>query len=78
MPQQAQGRSFLIATKTVSAEVYVFDTANYEHQAHGDKPSEEVECRPDLRLTGEQQSSWLDGVMHCMLSSLALQVLCDC
>lgn len=59
MPQQAQRRSFLIATKTVSAQVYVFDTANYEHQVHGHKPSGEEECRPDLRLTGAQQSSWL-------------------
>jgi len=43
MPQDR----FIIATKTVSAEVYVFD-----YSKHDSKPSPDGACRPDLRLTG--------------------------
>mmetsp|Transcript_211 Transcript_211/g.692 ORF Transcript_211/g.692 Transcript_211/m.692 type:complete len:428 (+) Transcript_211:63-1346(+) len=43
MPQNP----FLIATKTVSAEVYVFD-----YSKHPSKPAADGECRPDLRLRG--------------------------
>ena len=39
---------FLIATKTVSAEVYVFD-----YSKHPSKPSTDGKCNPDLRLQGE-------------------------
>jgi hypothetical protein len=74
MPQQAQGRSFLIATKTVSAEVYVFGTDNYAHQAHGHKPSGEEECRPSLRLTGKQQRSWLAGATLVLLTAYCAAV----
>jgi hypothetical protein len=49
--QQQPASSFVIATKSVSAEVYVFDTRHYANQADGDTPLEQ-ECRPDLRLTG--------------------------
>lgn len=45
MPQN----SFVIATKTVSAEVYVFD-----YSKHPSKPSPDGVCNPDLRLTGHQ------------------------
>lgn len=45
MPQN----TFVIATKTVSAEVYVFD-----YSKHPSKPSPDGVCNPDLRLTGHQ------------------------
>lgn len=38
---------FLIATKTVCAEVYVFD-----YSKHPSKPSADGKCNPDLRLQG--------------------------
>lgn len=40
---------FLIATKTVSAEVYVFD-----YSKHPSKPNPDGKCNPDLRLQGKQ------------------------
>jgi hypothetical protein len=43
MPQDR----FIIATKTVSAEVYVFD-----YSKHDSRPSPDGVCRPDLKLTG--------------------------
>jgi hypothetical protein len=39
---------FLIATKTVCAEVYVFD-----YSKHPSKPAHDGKCNPDLRLTGQ-------------------------
>ena len=58
MPQN----SFLIATKTISAEVYVFD-----YSKHPSKPTNN-ECHPDLRLVGHKTegyglawSPFLDG-----------------
>ena len=45
MPQNP----FLIATKTVSAEVFVFD-----YTKHPSKPSPNGVCAPDLRLTGHR------------------------
>lgn len=39
---------FLIATKTVCAEVYVFD-----YSKHPSKPLPDGKCNPDLRLQGE-------------------------
>lgn len=38
---------FLIATKTVCAEVYVFD-----YSKHASKPLPDGKCNPDLRLQG--------------------------
>jgi histone-binding protein RBBP4 len=40
---------FLIATKTVSAEVFVFD-----YSKHDSKPLPNGICSPDLRLTGHR------------------------
>ena len=42
---------FLIATKTVCAEVYVFD-----YSKHPSKPAHDGKCNPDLRLTGMSSS----------------------
>lgn len=39
----------LIATKTVSSEVFVFD-----YTKHESKPSTEAPCQPDIRLTGHK------------------------
>ena len=39
--------TFMIATKTVCAEVYVFD-----YSKHSSKPNPDSSCQPDLRLTG--------------------------
>ncbi|GBG77620.1 hypothetical protein CBR_g24066 [Chara braunii] len=49
MPQNP----FLIATKTVSAEVYVFD-----YSKHPSKPSQEGICNPDLRLRGHRTEGY--------------------
>ena len=45
MPQNP----FMIATKTVSAEVYVFD-----YTKHPSKPATDGECCPDLHLLGHK------------------------
>ncbi len=45
---------FLIATKTVCAEVYVFD-----YSKHPSKPAHDGKCNPDLRLTGTLSPIWL-------------------
>ncbi|KAG7673382.1 hypothetical protein KSW81_006595 [Nannochloris sp. 'desiccata'] len=44
---------FLLATKTVSAEVYVFD-----YSKHPSKPSADRECKPDIRLTGHKNEGY--------------------
>jgi hypothetical protein len=44
MPQDR----FIIATKTVTADVFVFD-----YSKHDSRPNPDGVCRPDLRLTGE-------------------------
>lgn len=44
MPQDR----FIIATKTVTADVFVFD-----YSKHDSRPSPDGVCRPDLRLTGK-------------------------
>mmetsp|Transcript_23214 Transcript_23214/g.77975 ORF Transcript_23214/g.77975 Transcript_23214/m.77975 type:complete len:431 (+) Transcript_23214:76-1368(+) len=49
MPQNP----FLIATKTVSSEVYVFD-----YSKHSSKPSAHGECSPDLILQGHQKEGY--------------------
>ena len=49
MPQNP----FLIATKTVSAEVYVFD-----YSRHPSKPDPGGRCNPDLRLTGHRTEGY--------------------
>jgi histone-binding protein RBBP4 len=49
MPQNP----FLIATKTVSAEVYVFD-----YSKHPSKPPQEGTCNPDLRLRGHKTEGY--------------------
>lgn len=43
MPQDR----FIIATKTVTADVFVFD-----YSKHDSRPNPDGVCRPDLRLTG--------------------------
>ncbi|KAL3132860.1 Chromatin assembly complex, subunit 3 [Trebouxia sp. C0009 RCD-2024] len=48
MPQN----SFLIATKTISAEVYVFD-----YSKHPSKPTDNT-CNPDLRLQGHKTEGY--------------------
>ncbi|MFS7985823.1 WD-40 repeat-containing protein MSI1 [Helianthus anomalus] len=49
MPQN----SFIIATKTVSAEVYVFD-----YSKHPSKPPLDGACSPDLRLRGHNTEGY--------------------
>lgn len=49
MPQNP----FLIATKTVSAEVYVFD-----YSKHPSRPQHEGTCSPDLRLRGHKTEGY--------------------
>ena len=49
MPQNP----FLIATKTVSAEVYVFD-----YTKHPSKPPADGKCNPDLRLQGHKTEGY--------------------
>ncbi len=49
MPQNP----FLIATKTVSAEVFVFD-----YTKHPSKPAAGGRCNPDLRLTGHRTEGY--------------------
>ncbi len=49
MPQD----KFVIATKTVSAEVFVFD-----YSKHPSKPSPDGECKPDLRLLGHKTEGY--------------------
>jgi WD40 repeat protein len=49
MPQD----KFVIATKTVSAEVYVFD-----YSKHPSKPSPDGICTPDLRLLGHKTEGY--------------------
>lgn len=49
MPQNP----FIIATKTVSAEVYVFD-----YSKHPSKPPQEGRCNPDLRLHGHKTEGY--------------------
>jgi len=44
---------FLLATKTVSAEVYVFD-----YTKHPSKPPAEGGCNPDLRLKGHKTEGY--------------------
>lgn len=44
---------FLIATKTVSADVYVFD-----YSKHPSKPAPGGECKPDIRLTGHKNEGY--------------------
>uniref|UniRef100_A0A0D6QYT2 Histone-binding protein RBBP4-like N-terminal domain-containing protein n=1 Tax=Araucaria cunninghamii TaxID=56994 RepID=A0A0D6QYT2_ARACU len=49
MPQN----NFIIATKTVSAEVYVFD-----YSKHPSKPPQDGGCNPDLRLRGHNTEGY--------------------
>lgn len=49
MPQNP----FIIATKTVSAEVYVFD-----YSKHPSKPPLDGACNPDLRLRGHSTEGY--------------------
>lgn len=46
MPQDR----FIIATKTITADVFVFD-----YSKHDSRPNPDGVCRPDLRLTGGAQ-----------------------
>lgn len=58
MPQNP----FMIATKTVSAEVYVFD-----YTKHPSKPATDGECCPDLHLLGHKT----EGVSPAPLGRLS-------
>ena len=49
MPQN----SFLIATKTIHAEVYIFD-----YTQHSSRPDPSASCRPDLRLLGHDMEGY--------------------
>jgi histone-binding protein RBBP4 len=49
MPQNPD----LIATKTVSGEVFVFDRTK-----HGSEPDRDGKCKPDIRLVGQTQEGW--------------------
>lgn len=49
MPQN----SFIIATKTISAEVFVFD-----YSKHPSKPPLDGTCTPDLRLRGHNSEGY--------------------
>ena len=44
---------FLVATKTVSADVYVFD-----YSKHPSKPNADGQCRPDIRLKGHSNEGY--------------------
>lgn len=44
---------FLIATKTVSADVYVFD-----YSKHPSKPAPDGLCKPDIRLAGHKNEGY--------------------
>ena len=44
---------FLVATKTVSADVYVFD-----YSKHPSKPPSDGECKPDIRLKGHSNEGY--------------------
>lgn len=44
---------FLIATKTISADVYVFD-----YSKHPSKPTADGQCKPDVRLTGHKNEGY--------------------
>lgn len=61
MPQNP----FLIATKTVSAEVFVFD-----YTKHPSKPSPNGICAPDLRLTGHRT----EGCAACLSSLTEIEL----
>jgi hypothetical protein len=50
MPQDR----FIIATKTITADVFVFD-----YSKHDSRPNPDGVCRPDLRLTGGAQGRYL-------------------
>ncbi|KAI5412538.1 hypothetical protein KIW84_057266, partial [Lathyrus oleraceus] len=45
--------NFIIATKTISAEVYVFD-----YSKHPSKPPLDGSCNPDLRLRGHNTEGY--------------------
>ncbi len=62
MPQNP----FMIATKTVSAEVYVFD-----YTKHPSKPATDGECCPDLHLLGHKTEG-VSPISHRRLSSVTL------
>lgn len=66
MPQNP----FLIATKTVSAEVFVFD-----YSKHDSKPSPNGVCSPDLRLTGHKTEGCATQHEPCSSLELALSPL---
>lgn len=44
---------FLVATKTVSSDVYVFD-----YSKHPSKPPSDGQCRPDIKLTGHSNEGY--------------------
>lgn len=71
MPQNP----FIIATKTPSSEVFVFD-----YTKHPSRPDPSGECRPDLRLRGHTKEgyglSWNTSVHGHLLSASDDQTLC--
>ena len=64
MPQNP----FLIATKTVNAEVYVFD-----YTKHPSKPPPNGQCTPDLRLLGHRTEGYA-----CLSTMRSLPPLIQC
>lgn len=72
--QQQQQHSPIIATKTVSAEVYVFDSSSYAAENIKLPLEEHVECKPDLRLTGAS----VCGCVGCGSSCIELYCIVLC
>jgi WD40 repeat protein len=52
-PRYMPQNPFYIATKTVSAEVYVFD-----YSKHPSKPPQDGQCNPDCRLRGHKTEGY--------------------
>jgi hypothetical protein len=53
MPQNPN----LIATKTVSGDVYVFDRTK-----HSSEPGTDGICRPDFKLKGQKKEGWVSPI----------------
>jgi hypothetical protein len=73
----------VIATKTVSSDLYIFD-----YTRHGSDPGSDETCRPELRLKGHSKEGYatLGYQLHtpCLLFNNSLTklfssiVCCDC
>ncbi len=69
MPQNP----FLIATKTVNAEVYVFD-----YTKHPSKPPPNGQCTPDLRLLGHRTEGYACLSMMSKFPQIGQLDQCQC